>query len=201
MAKAEHEADGVDPAIARVGRAVADRRLEMGMATQRDLAEAAGVALNTAAFLERGRTFPREGNQRKLETALNWPPGTLRSMLRDEPPAGHTGRERPAAAEPVVHTHVGAQSPTGAASTTVHTMAIASAVAAIATKSIAVMLRHDDPETGPTLRELDRMLLELEKVIAASLPHAADAFDETMSALADVHRQREVLRDAARQVS
>lgn len=200
MAKAEPEADGVDPAIARVGRAVADRRLEKGMATQRDLAEAAGVALNTAAFLERGRTFPREGNQRKLEIALDWPPGKLRSMLREESsPADSTSR--PAVGEPVVRTHVGSPSSTGAGSTTVHTMAIASAVAAIAAKSIAVMLRHDDPETAPTLRELDRMLLELEKVIAASLPHAADAFDETMSALADVHRQREVLRDAARQVS
>ncbi|WP_131807600.1 helix-turn-helix domain-containing protein [Mycolicibacterium wolinskyi] len=198
-------ADGPDPAIARVGRAVADRRLALGMATQRDLADKAGVALNTAAFLERGRTFPREGNQRKLEVALQWPPGTLRSMLHDASSPAHAATAAPPVDEPIVHARVGSAPSSGSARpATVHTLSIASAVAAIATKSIAILLRTagaDDPETGTTLRELDGRLLELETIIAASLPHAsADAFDETMSALADVHRQREALKDAARQV-
>src|SRR3954452_22121624 len=79
---------GIDPANARVGHAVADRRLEVGFATQRELAEAAGVALNTAAMLERGRTFPRRSNAHKLERALQWPTGTLAALRRGEPLPG-----------------------------------------------------------------------------------------------------------------
>jgi hypothetical protein len=39
--------------------------------------------------------------------------------------------------------------------------------------------------------------LGLETMIAASLPHAADSFDDTMLALAEVHRHREALKAAA----
>src|SRR5690349_4770166 len=81
---ARSEPSGLDPDIARVGRAVTARRLELGMDTQKDLAERAGVALNTAAFLERGRTFPRQANARKLEIALDWPPGTLETLLHEQ---------------------------------------------------------------------------------------------------------------------
>jgi hypothetical protein len=201
-------ADSPDPAIARVGRAVTDRRLELGMATQRELADKAGVALNTAAFLERGHTFPRQGTQHKLEIALEWPRGTLRSMLRNEAGPPRTERTPPSRPEPVVQTDAPsarADISWSARPADVHVLAIASAVADIATTSVAILLRtsaSEDPDTGPTLRELDAQLLALETVIVARLPHASgDAFDETMSALTDVHRQREALKDAARQRS
>ena len=69
----------------------------------------------------------------------------------------------------------------------------------VAARAIQILLRHaaDDPETGALLRDLDTQLLGLETMIAASLPHAADSFDDTMLALAEVHRHREALKAAA----
>ncbi len=179
---------GIDPATARVGHAVADRRLEVGFATQRELAEAAGVALNTAAMLERGHTFPRRSNAHKLEKALNWPTGTLAALRRGEPVPGAQPSPTPA---PAV-------APTPTAVSAVHAAAIAGGVVNVAARAIEILLRHgaDDPDTGALLRELDTQLLSLETMIAASLPHAADAFDDTMSALAEVHRYRETLKAA-----
>jgi len=184
---------GIDPATARVGHAVADRRLEMGFATQRELAAAAGVALNTAAMLERGRTFPRRSNAHKLEQALKWPTGTLAALRRGEPVPG--GQPPSTAQAPAV---TAAPTAPSAAVSSVHAVAIARGVVNVAARAIQILLRHaDDPETGALLRDLDTQLLGLETTIAASLPHAADSFDDTMSALAEVHRHREVLKAAA----
>lgn len=180
----------VDPDIARVGRAVTARRLEQGMETQKDLAARAGVALNTAAFLERGRTFPRQANARKIELALEWPPGTLESLLREQDEQHRSQPE--AAAAPTVP----AGPPRVSTSTNSHTLAIARAVVAVATTAMDSLLRHadDDPAAHRALEELDHHLLALETVIAASLPHAGGAFDETQEAVTDVHRQREALK-------
>jgi len=183
--------EGVDPAIARVGRAVADRRLEVGFASQRELAEAARVGLGTAAHLERGHTFPRRSNAHKLELALKWPPGTLSEIRRGEPiPGGAPQQPSPTAAPAAA---------SAATVSSVHAVAIAGGVVNVAARAIQILLRHaaDDPDTGKVLRDLDAQLLGLETMIAASLPHAADSFDETMSALAEVHRHREALKAAA----
>lgn len=184
---------GIDPANARVGRAVADRRLNVGFSTQRELAEAAGVALTTAAQLERGHTFPRRSNAHKLELALKWPSGTLAAIRRGEPVPGEPP---PAVAQAPAVTGAPAAS---AGVSSVHAVAIARGVVNVAARAIEILLRHagDDPETGALLRDLDTQLLGLETMIAASLPHAADSFDDTMSALAEVHRHREALKAAA----
>jgi transcriptional regulator with XRE-family HTH domain len=186
MAGAESVPEGVDAAIARVGRAVTDRRLELGLATQRELAEKAGVALNTAAQLERGHTFPRRANAHKLEQALQWPAGTLTALRRGETPPTVPKHTPPPPASPSPST------------TRVHAVAIAGAVVNIAARCTEILLRHaaDDPETATLLRELDAQLLALETMIAASLPHA-ESFDDTVSALAEVHRHREALKVAA----
>lgn len=178
-----------DPGLARVGRAVAERRLELGFASQRELAEKAGVALSTAAHLERGHTFPRRSNARKLEAALDWPPGTLVAIRRGEPlpsPASHLFARSPAVSP--------------SATSTAQALGIASAVAGVAATCMNIVVRHTsaDPAAAQALRELDAQLLELETLIAASLPHA-ESFDDTMSALAEVHRHREALRQAAGQ--
>ena len=185
---------GIDPANARVGRAVADRRLNVGFSTQRELAEAAGVALTTAAQLERGHTFPRRSNAHKLELALKWPSGTLAAIRRGEPVPGE--QPPPVAQAPAVTAAPAAS----AGVSSVHAVAIARGVVNVAARAIQILLRHadDDPETGPLLRDLDTQLLSLETMIAASLPHAADSFDDTMSALAEVHRHREALKAAAK---
>lgn len=195
---ARSEPSGLDPDIARVGRAVTARRLELGMDTQKDLAERAGVALNTAAFLERGRTFPRQANARKLEIALDWPPGTLESLLHEQD--DQTDHE--AAASSVDTVAVVTRSAEASASPT-DAVAIARAVVAVATTAMEILLRHadSDPETGTALHQLDAHLLALETAIFASVPHAGDAFNETMAAAADVHRQREALKAAATKVN
>lgn len=181
MAESESVPPGVDPTIARVGHAVAERRLECGLTTQRELADKAGVALNTAAMLERGHTFPRAGNARKIEQALNWPAGMLTALRRGEP--------LPTLAQP---------RPPAPATGGVHAVSIAQGVVKIAGLCAEVLLRNsaDDPPSALLLRDLSDQLLALETMIAASLPHAADAFDETVAALEEVHRNREALQSA-----
>lgn len=181
MAELESVPPGVDPSVARAGRAVADRRLECGLTTQRELADKAGVALNTAAMLERGHSFPRAGNARKIERALDWPAGMLTALRR--------GEALPTPAQP---------RPPAPATGGVHAVSIAQGVVKIAGLCAEVLLRDsaDDPNSAILLRDLSDQLLALETMIAASLPHAADAFDETVAALEEVHRNREALQSA-----
>ena len=74
--------DEVDPAIARVGAAVAVRRQELDL-TQRSLARDGVVAAGALIALEKGRRWPRNKTIAKIEQALEWQPGTL-NQLRDE---------------------------------------------------------------------------------------------------------------------
>ncbi|MGB7871221.1 MAG: hypothetical protein WBM01_23665 [Mycobacterium sp.] len=61
----------------------------------------------------------------------------------------------------------------------------------------AVLLTYGgDPEAQTALRELDTQLLNLESLIAASLPHAGELFGETMSALTALHHHRDAIRNA-----
>jgi len=176
-----------DAALARAGRVVAERRLELGFNSQRELAEKAGVALSTAAHLERGHTFPRRANARKLEQALQWPPGTLAEIRRGGQPPVTVGRA--AVASAIERPGSSAQA-----------LAIANGVVGVAATCMDILVRHgeSDPETGKALRELDAQLLQLETLIAASLPHA-ESFDDTMLALAELHRQRDAIIQAASQ--
>jgi hypothetical protein len=112
---------------------------------------------------------------------------------------GHTGRaspRRPGSGQQAAINGAG----TGRRG--VHAVAIAGGVVNVAARAIQILLRHaaDDPETGVLLRDLDTQLLGLETMIAASLPHAADSFDDTMSALAEVHRHRETLKAATQKI-
>jgi transcriptional regulator with XRE-family HTH domain len=176
-----------DAGLSRVGRVVAERRLELGFNSQRELAEKAGVALSTAAQLERGHTFPRRANARKLELALQWPPGRLADIRRGGQPSPTTGQAPlPATIE----------RPGGSA----QALAIANGVVGVAATCMDILVRHgeSDPETVKALRELDAELLQLETLIAASLPHA-ESFDDTMSTLAELHRQRDAIKQAAAQ--
>jgi transcriptional regulator with XRE-family HTH domain len=177
-----------DAALAHVGRVVAERRLELGFNSQRELAEKAGVALSTAAHLERGHTFPRRANARKLEHALQWPPGALTEIRRGGQPPLTAGQAPPSAAIE------------RAGGSSAQALGIANGVVGVAATCMDILVRHggSDSETGKALRELDAQLLQLETLIAASLPHA-ESFDDTMSALAELHRQRDAIRQAAAQ--
>lgn len=182
-----------DPALERVGRAVADRRVDLGL-TQRTLAEKADVSLNTAALLERGETFPRAGNARKLEEALRWPRGALAEMRRGAPPPPNDYAPPPTLPSPTA-IHPGAAAAAGGSAQVV---AIAMGVVAVAAACMEILVSRgrSEPDAAHALRQLDEQLLALETVIAASLPQA-ESFDDTMSALTEVHRQRETIRTAA----
>lgn len=175
----------------RVGKAIAARRIEVGFETQRELAEAVGVALNTAALLERGKTWPQAANRTKFEDALQWPRGTLTALRRGQPIP--ESAPRPAVTPPTP-----AAAPTDPR-TNLQALGIAKAVAAIAATCTRILVRdNSNPDAKAALRELDNQLLQLESLIAASLPHVAgSSFSETMSALAQLHEYRDVIRDAA----
>jgi transcriptional regulator with XRE-family HTH domain len=79
--EAVDEGDGetaeiTDPAIARVGAAVAARREELGY-SQRKLSDDKIISQSNLVAFERGRSWPRESTREKLERYLKWPPGTL----------------------------------------------------------------------------------------------------------------------------
>lgn len=67
-----------------LGRAIANRRAELGM-TQQDLATAAGIARPTLGKIERGVNIPRPVTMGKLDKALGWAPGTARAHAAGEP--------------------------------------------------------------------------------------------------------------------
>lgn len=174
--------------LLRVGQAVAERRLDLGL-SQRQLAEKAGVGLNTAALLERGHTFPRAANARKIEDALEWPRGTLAELRRGGTPLGSAPPPPLPVAPPV--------SPGNAAQAST----IAHGVVGVAATCMRILTeRGTDPAAAVALRELDAQLLGLETLIAASLPHA-ESFDETLSALSELHRLRVSIRLAAHAAS
>ncbi|MFD4921209.1 helix-turn-helix transcriptional regulator [Streptomyces goshikiensis] len=71
----------------RLGRAIKAQREHLGMATQQDLADNAGVTRQTVQSLEAGterkRTPPTIG---KVEKALGWEPGTATRILSEAAP-------------------------------------------------------------------------------------------------------------------
>ncbi len=67
-----------------VGRAVYLRRVELGMERQQDLAEQAGVHLNTIGRIERGVPSTRKNpTWPKIEAALQWPVGYISKLAGD----------------------------------------------------------------------------------------------------------------------
>lgn len=71
-----------DVAWREVGHAVANRRNHLGMATQADLAERAGVHHNTISRLELGQLRRQGRKWAAIEAALDWPTGKLMNMHR-----------------------------------------------------------------------------------------------------------------------
>lgn len=65
-----------DPGVVRAGRAVAQRRQELDL-TQRSLARDKIINAGTLIAFEKGRSWPRRATLQKLESALQWPSGTI----------------------------------------------------------------------------------------------------------------------------
>lgn len=72
-----------DAAWREVGHRVAVRRVSLGMTTQRELAERAGLHKNTVSKLELGQLRRPGGKWGDVEDALGWPRGRLVAMHRD----------------------------------------------------------------------------------------------------------------------
>lgn len=70
-----------DPGVVRAGRAVAERRKELGL-SQREMARR--DILNASALLkfEKGESWPRPKSLEKLEEVLKWPPGYITGLRR-----------------------------------------------------------------------------------------------------------------------
>lgn len=64
-----------------LGAQIAQLRQRAGMPTQKDLERASGVSVRTISLIESGRKVPRVGTMRKLETALQLPPGATDDYL------------------------------------------------------------------------------------------------------------------------
>lgn len=63
---------------------VISRRRELGMRTQKSLADAAGVSVATITRLESGREFKRRSSSWELiERALKWPDGYMERWVND----------------------------------------------------------------------------------------------------------------------
>lgn len=68
-----------------VGRAVYQRRVELGMERQQDLADQAGIHINTVGRVERGVPSTRKSSTwPKIEAALRWPAGYISKLAGGE---------------------------------------------------------------------------------------------------------------------
>lgn len=69
----------IDPAIARVGAAVAARRRQLDI-TQRSLARDKIINAGALIAFEKGRSWPRQRTRAALEQLLQWPPGSIEAL-------------------------------------------------------------------------------------------------------------------------
>lgn len=72
-----------DAAWREVGHRVATRRVGLGIPTQLELAERAGVHKNTVSKIELGQMRRQGRSWAPIERELGWPAGTLMGMYRE----------------------------------------------------------------------------------------------------------------------
>jgi predicted transcriptional regulator len=156
--------------LTRVGEAVRQRRLDLEL-TQREVARRAGLAVNTGSQLERGQNWPRETNQRKLEMALQWPPGALTALRRGEPVP---------------------QVPASAPVTQIKPSMLG-VVRPFVTAAILCMdiLAGQNSEPEIAKARLDDAVHAMEALLAAVLPDAGPAFSDILAALEQLHAIRD----------
>lgn len=188
-----------EDALRRVGQAVFERRIDLGFVSQRALADSAGVSLTTAALLERGKKFPKLSKRAQLEDALQWQRGTLETMLREETQRGQQMPQAIAAkVQPAAPVAVARAAPLSSTPLT-QNLVITRGLTDVAAACVKVLLNHpEDPGCRAAMRELDAQLFNLETLIAGSLPHAGDLFNEVMSAITALHEQRTAIREATK---
>ncbi|MDV6979303.1 helix-turn-helix domain-containing protein [Mycobacterium intracellulare] len=84
-----------DPGVVRAGRAVAERRLELGI-SQREIDRRKILNASTLIKFEKGDSWPRPKTLEKLEEALQWPIGYITALRRGAavgPPVHEPGND------------------------------------------------------------------------------------------------------------
>lgn len=89
---------GDDPGMVRAGAAAAARRRELNV-SQRSLAADGVINAGALIAFEKGRSWPRQATRAKLESVLQWQPGTIERIRRGDPDQDAVP-SRPAAPSP-----------------------------------------------------------------------------------------------------
>ncbi|ETZ67027.1 hypothetical protein L840_1766 [Mycobacterium sp. MAC_011194_8550] len=187
-----------EEALARIGDAVREARLTLGISSQAALAERAGVVTNPVVFLERGQKMPWMANRRKIESALNWPVGSLTAMLHEGAPAP-TQR-----LQPVPTTTPQPEEPTPPASGELSGWVLNAALRvtemAATIADIAARYSANAPEAQAVLAELSSQTNALEQVLSAGLVDALtgaesdEVVDQLYAVMTQIRRSRKTFR-------
>jgi len=188
-----------EEALARIGDAVREARLTLGISSQAALAERAGVVTNTVAFLERGQKMPWMANRRKIESALNWPVGALTAMLHEGAPAP-TQRLQPVPTTATPQAEEPTQPASGELSGWVLNAALRVTEMAATIADIAARCSANAPEAQAVLAELSSQTNALEQVLSAGLVDALtgtesdEVVDQLYAVMTQIRRSRKTFR-------
>lgn len=183
-----HQSDAgePDPGMARAGAAAAARRRELGI-SQRSLAADGIINAGALIAFEKGRSWPRERTQAKLEQVLQWPAGTIARIRRGRPDGGEVITEvavPDAGNEP-------AAAPHSDAPTSLIAQAIVAAVDGCGL-AIAALPPADDPQFSGRATPILADLRQLE-AIAVRATRISRITPELIKALGTVRRHYDEL--------
>ena len=167
---------GKDAGRVRAGAAVAARRRQLGI-SQRSLAADGVITAAALIAFEKGRSWPRDSTRRKLETVLEWEPGSIDRIRRGEAPDG-----------PSPQAALGAEP-------SLLVAALASAASAL-TSVIEALPATDAQEFAARATSVLADLRQLESV-ASKAARVGPATPELLKALAVTRRQYDELMLAA----
>ncbi|OBH39603.1 hypothetical protein A5692_00525 [Mycobacterium sp. E342] len=175
-----------DPGMARAGAAAAARRRELGI-SQRSLAADGIINAGALIAFEKGRSWPRERTQAKLEQVLQWPAGTIARLRRGQPDDGELTTE--------AATSDAAAPPAGASHSDAPTSLIAQAIVAAVdgcVLAIAALPPTGDPEFTERATPILADLRQLE-AIAVRATRISRITPELIKALGTVRRHYDEL--------
>ncbi|UXA07111.1 FHA domain-containing protein [Mycobacterium sp. SMC-2] len=181
-----HKAGEPDRGMARAGAAAAARRRELGI-SQRSLAADGIINAGALIAFEKGRSWPRERTQAKLEQVLQWPAGTIARIRRGEPDAAEAVAEAVAPETPRAAT----EGPHSDAPTSLIAQAIVAAVDGCGL-AIAALPPADDPEFTERATPILADLRQLE-AIAVRATRISRITPELIKALGTVRRHYDEL--------
>lgn len=165
-----------DPGRARAGAAVAARRRQLDI-SQRSLAADGVITAAALIAFEKGRSWPRESTRRKLESVLQWEPGSIDRLRRGESPDASPAQ------------------PSLGDEPSLLVAALASAASAL-TSVIEALPTAEDAEFAPRATAVLADLRQLESV-ASKAARVGPATPELLRALAVTRRQYDELMLAA----